>query len=79
MLEQFGGDSQINRHMTAIEQHGTVLERTGASLGNMADEHPRRRAMHEEMREAHHHLMDVIAMLERSVERPIGPAAPADQ
>lgn len=74
MLKQFQGDSQISRHMDAIEKHGEVLADEGDAIGSMAEEHARRRALHEEMREAHHHLMEAISMLERSVERDLGPA-----
>ncbi|WP_425409361.1 hypothetical protein [Hyphococcus sp.] len=69
-LARFEEETALARHSERIREHGTALDGTG--LGELAGHHAHTRSQHEEMREAHHHLMDAIAKVAKAVDENLG-------
>ena len=69
MIEQLDGESEVGRHMQEIREHRGSLSHRAEELEARADNHARHRAIHEEMRDEHHQLMETIDRLERAIER----------
>ena len=69
-IEKLSEESALDRHRTRIEDHKATLEDDG--LSGLASHHARARSQHEEMREVHHHLMDAVTMVTKSLEEDAG-------
>lgn len=66
IIKQLKAENALTGHDALIEEHGKVLE--GDDMIAVAQEHARQRVAHEEMRDAHHHLMDAVRALALAAE-----------
>lgn len=65
-IDRFEEESMLEKHQSKIDDHGEMLRQTG--LTEVAGQHARARSEHEELRETHHHLMDVISLVQQAMD-----------
>ncbi|MEO0413198.1 MAG: hypothetical protein AAF221_15310 [Pseudomonadota bacterium] len=66
IIKQLKSENALTGHDEMIDEHGKVLE--GDDMMMVAQEHAAQRVAHEEMRDAHHHLMDAVRGLALAAE-----------